>query len=157
MIEERPVAIRRRLQLLRETRHRRGVIAVEVRKPLDAVRGITVVRRAVPARAHSTVWEELALRICKRPPGEIATAEQRHHARDVGLEGQRGQVEVQLDMVVEVLRDAGRQRHFRHVVRRFRGDLEATFNLANFVRVLIDRPLVARAEGGLQSGELVAD
>ena len=57
---------------------------------------------------------------------EVARAEQRRDASDVGLEGQRRQIAVQLDVIVELLRNAGRQiRDFGNVAGGFRRQLNA--------------------------------
>ena len=52
--------------------------------------------------------KERALRERVAPAGEVARAEQRRHARDVGAEGERRQIELQLDVLVELLRHARR-------------------------------------------------
>jgi hypothetical protein len=87
---------------------------------------------------------------------QVARAEHRGHAGDVGLERQRQHVEVQLDVLVELLRNTGRQVEFRHVAGRLGRDLDAPFDLTNLVGVLIDGPHVVRAELPLQAGQLAS-
>jgi hypothetical protein len=53
---------------------------------------------------------------------------------------------VQLDVFVELLRNAGRQIQFGHVATGLRRDLNAPLDLSNLVGVLIDRAHIARAE-----------
>ena len=78
-----------------------------------------MMRPAVEADADAAVREELALRERVAAAGQVARAEQRRHARDVGLERQRRQIELQLDVFVELLGHAGRQIHRRHLVEAF--------------------------------------
>ena len=64
-------------------------------------RVLAVMRHAVEAGRR-----RLTFRI--RPAGEVAREEQRADAGDVGLERQREQIELQLDVLVERLRHAHR-------------------------------------------------
>ncbi len=91
------------------------MIAVEVRVAPNLRRIVLMMRSAVEADADAAVREEIALRERIAAAGQVARAEQRRHARDVGLEGQRGQIELQLDVIVELLRHARRQVDHRHL------------------------------------------
>src|SRR6185295_12757358 len=107
-IEEGLVAVRNRFQLLGEVRERRHVIAVDVGVSPYLQRIFLMMRRAVEATADAAVREQLALRERVRAGRQVAGAEQRDDASDVGLEGERGQIELQLDMFVEGFRNARR-------------------------------------------------
>ena len=78
------------------------MILVELRILRDPVRVFGVVRAAV----ETDRWS--AFRI--RAAGEIARIEHGRDAGDVGLEGERQQVELQLDVLVERLGNAVRSR-----------------------------------------------
>ncbi len=97
-----------------------------------------------------------------RPAGEVAREEQRADSRDVGLECQREQVELQLDVLVEGLRYAHRHRHvFRRDGRGLHRNLQATLDLANVGRVVVEPLAVggadARAHAREAAGQRVED
>ena len=72
----------------------------------------------------------LALRV--GPAGQVAREEQRADAGDVGLERQRQQVELQLDVLVERLRHADRHGHVcGRDRRRLHRDLQPALDLAH--------------------------
>ena len=67
-----------------------------------------------------------------RPAGEVAGKQQRADARDVGLEGQRQQIELQLDVFVEGLRHADRHGHIgRRDGRGLHRNLQPALDLAD--------------------------
>src|SRR4030095_14413869 len=77
--------------------------------------------------------------------------------RAIAAERQRGEVEVQLDVVVELLRDARRNVDLRNDRRRLRRQLEPALDLANFFRVLADRSKVAGPEVLLETRQLAEE
>ena len=115
VIQQRAVAIRDRPELLREVRHGGDVIPVDVRVAPHFCRVVLVVRLAMEAPAGAAVREQRTPRKGVRAACEIPRAEHRGHAGDVRLERQREHVEMQLDVLVELFRDADRESHLRHV------------------------------------------
>src|SRR5512145_1539652 len=95
-------------------------------------------RSAMEAWADASIGKQLAFWVRKGPTGQVAGSQQRDDSRDIRLHGQRGQVVMELDVVVELIGDAGRQRELGHLGRRFRRNLNATFDFANLVGVLTD-------------------
>src|SRR5262249_4262615 len=152
--EQRRLAVRDALQLLREIRERRDVIPIEVRVSPDLDWVFLMVRSAVEAGTDAAVGEEIALRVSVGARREIARAEQRRDARDVRAERQRRQIELQLDVLVERLGNAGRQRDFRNRRRRLRRELDPALDLADLVGVLADGAAIADAEIAREAGEL---
>ena len=130
------------------------MIAVERRVAADLRRIVLVVRPAVEADAGAAIREQLALRERIDAAREIACAEQRRHARDVRLERERDQIEVQLDVLVELLRHSRWQVDLGHVARRLGGKLDAPLDFANLVGVLVDGLAIRRSELLPQAGEL---
>src|SRR6187549_988232 len=78
--------------------------------------------------------------------GQVAGPEKSCNARDVCLEGQRGQVEMQFDMCVEVVWNALRLPDWRYCRRSLRRQLDTAFNFMNLSRKIIDSSAVARSE-----------
>src|SRR6478752_6325829 len=100
-----------------------------------------MVRPAMEADADSAFGEELAFRERIGLAGKVARAKQRRDACDVGLECQCRQAPVKLDMLVELFRYSRWLRDFRNRTRRFGRQLNPAFDLAYFVRVLVDGAL----------------
>ena len=116
------------------------VVLVDLRELADLSRILAVMRHAVEAGGRCR-----AFRV--RPAGEVAREEQRADARDVGLERQREQVELQLDVLVEGLRHAHRHRHvFRRDGRGLHRNLQATLDLADVGRVVVEPLAVGGAD-----------
>ena len=91
-----------------------------------------------------------------RPHARLAVHRERDDARDVGLEGQRHQVEHQAEVLGQVVRRADRRvRNLqpRHVL--LRGHLHAPFDLADGVEVSPTDDAVLDAEAGLQPRRLI--
>src|SRR5215472_8609249 len=81
---------------MREALH---VILIDLRVPCDGVRILGMVRQTVEPAVHS------ALRI--GPRSQVARVKDGRYARNVGLESQRLEIEVELYMFVEGFRYAG--------------------------------------------------
>src|SRR4051812_14954457 len=96
-------------------------------------------RSSVEADAVAAIREELALRERINAAGEIACAEQRRHSRNVRLEGERGQIEVELDVLIELLGNTRREVDLGDVARGLRSELNPSLDLADLVGVLVDR------------------
>ena len=77
---------------------------------------------------------------------------ERDHARDVGLERERHQVEHQLEILGDVVGRADRRiRNHQLGVVRLLGHLHAALDLANGVEIVADDVAVLHAEAGLQA------
>ena len=77
---------------------------------------------------------------------------ERDHARDVGLERERHQIEHQLEILGDIVRRADRRiRNHEFGVVRLLGHLHAAFDLANGVEIVADDDAVLHAEAGLQA------
>src|SRR5262245_49850196 len=105
--------------------------------------------------AAAALGEELALRERIYAPRQVASAEQRSDARDVGLERGCHHVPVQPDVLVELLRDPRRQIELGHLTAGLRRDLNAPLDLSDLVGVLVDRSDVTRSELLSKSRELL--
>src|SRR5439155_7663837 len=81
------------------------------------------------------------------PAGEVAGKEQRTDAGDVGLEGQRQKIELQLDVFVEGLRHTHRHSHLgRCDAGGLHRNLQPALDLANVLRVLVEARTIGGAE-----------
>ena len=107
VVEQRAVAIRRLRQLLDEVREALHVVEVDLRPVLAPLRVLAVVRARVVRRPHAGLGI--------RAQADVAGDHQRRHARDVALERERLQIEVQLDVLVERLGHAERHLHLRRL------------------------------------------
>ena len=101
-------------------------------------------------------------RVVRRPhPGlgiraqaDVARDHQRRYARDVALERERLQIEVQLDVLVERLRDPERHVHGRRLTGDLRRDLQPALHLADRLEVIVQARTVARRQPRPQAGDL---
>ena len=74
--------------------------------------------------------------------------------RDVGLERQGQQVELQLDVLVERLRDPDRHGHVGRGDRgRLHRDLQPALDLAHVLGIVVQTRLVGRADLAAQAGD----
>src|SRR5215471_2625781 len=128
------------------------MVAIQLVVSLDLRRIVLMMRTPVKTHAHTAFgeqWITLGEWICLA--GEIARAEQRHHAGDVGLQRKRGKIPVQLDVIVELIRNTGWFPNFRKRTGRLGSQLKSALDLANFLRVLIDCSLIRYPETLLQA------
>jgi hypothetical protein len=108
-------------------------------------RRLTVVRHTVEAGVRRFAGRVGA-------PGQVAREQQRADARDVSLERQRQQIELQLDVLVERLRHT--HRHFDVLWRNRRcldGNLQAPLDLLHLLRVFVEPQTIARAQVAAQA------
>ena len=105
VIQQRAIAVRRLLQLLRQICRRRHVVPVELGIVGNGRRDVRVVRPAMETNTGAAVREQFVLRERIASTGQVACAQQGCNAGDVGLEGEGDQVVVHLDMVIEILRE----------------------------------------------------
>ncbi len=75
--------------------------------------------------------------------GQIPREEHRGHPRDVRLVGQRQQIPLHADVLIERFRYPVGHGHGRGIQRRLGGDREAPLNLAHIVGVLLKPHLIA--------------
>ena len=139
VVEQRAVAIGRRLQLLDQIREQRHVVRVDLGE-LDQLLGIVhVVRHRMMRLGHADVRVG--------PRAGLARQLERDDARDVGLERQHLQVEHQPDVVFPDRRHAGRpiELRQRRGVALLR-TLNAPLDLAHRVEILTDLDAIARAQ-----------
>src|SRR5579872_928527 len=92
--------------------------------------------------------------------GKVAGVKQSRNARNVGLISRRLQIELQLDVLVEGIGDAGRH-HDAFVVLHgacsLGGHRQTPLDLAHTVDVVIYAPPIARREASLETGQLPGD
>src|SRR5262249_7029820 len=67
-------------------------------------------------------------------------------ASDIALKRESHQIELQLDVLIESFRHAGRHIHGRRRRRRLRRDVETPLDLTNIFGVLIEPGTIARAD-----------
>ena len=130
-----------------QVRQHLDVVLVDLRQLGDPPRILAVMRHAVEARRR-----RFALRV--GAAGQVAGEEQRADAGDVGLERQRQQVELQLDVLVEGLRHA--DRHLHVLGRDGRGlhrNLQPPLDLADVLGVVVEPGAVGRADVAAQPRE----
>ena len=143
MIEQRPVSVRRLRQLVHEIREHGDVIAIQPGVIRLALLVLTVMRAGMKRD------RDAAFRV--RASGEVARVEHRGDAGDVRAERQREQIEVQLDVLVEGLRNPDRdERVWRRGGRGLCRDLQAPFDLAYILRVLVEAQAIGRIEPDLE-------
>jgi len=88
------------------------------------------------------------------PARQVSREQQRAYARDVRLEGQSHQIELQLNVFIESLGHADRHTHIGGSNRRsLHGDVQPALNLAYVVRVVVDARAIGRARFGAQTSE----
>ena len=151
MIQQRAVAVRRRLQLVQQIGERLHVQFVDLDDLGDLFLIVLMVGdRVVPVRDADGAVAAVA-------------AFTRHHETDyaghVRLESDDDQVAHYLGVLLELVGDAGgpfqqRQLHCRALFFRF---LNAAFNVANAVQILGQLALVARAQSRLQTRDVSTD
>src|SRR5262249_17561284 len=96
-------------------------------------------RSAVEAQRRS-----LAFRV--RAARQVARKQQRSDARDVRLESQRKQIELQFDVLIEGLWNTDRDAHIgRSHSRGLHCDLKSSLDFSNVVSVLIESFAIGRA------------
>src|SRR2546428_11747062 len=78
---------------------------------------------------------------------EVTRAQECNNARDIRPQSQNREVPMQLDVIIERLRNARRLFNRRNLARRFGCELNAPLDLPNFVCVLPDRSLIRSTEG----------
>ena len=150
VIEKGPVPVRRLPELRHVPGEKLDVIPVDLRHVGDHLRDLPVVGQGMPR------LRDADLRI---GAGVLLLS---HHERDhpcqVGLESQELQVEHQLQVVLELVRDALGLLHERqfHVELRLR-NLDAPFDVPNGLRVLVDFELVLGPDIPLEVAQLLRD
>ena len=100
MIQQRPVAILRRLQPAEQVREQTDVVPVQDGEPILVLADVGVVGQDVEGIPHA------ALRI--DGVAQLFREQQRGHPGDVGLPGEHLQVEHQLDVVFDILWSSSR-------------------------------------------------
>src|SRR5215467_1343157 len=150
MIEQSAITVWNRLQLLEQVREQRDVIAVQHRESIHVLAQVRMMREDVERIPDAT------LRI--DGVAELFGHQERGDARDVGLPGQHLQVEHQLDVRLDVFRDAGRERWQGQFRRRFlRGLLNPALYLMNVAEVLIEAAAIDRRQLLLQRRNFTDD
>src|SRR5262245_46560834 len=128
------------------------MVAIQLGVSLDLRWIVLMMRTPVKTHAHPAFGEQwIVLREWIRFAGEIPRAEQRHHTGDVGLQRKRSKIPVQLDVIVELIRNTGWFPDFRNRTGRLGSQLKPALDLANFLRVLIDCSLIRCPETLLQA------
>ncbi len=108
------------------------VILVDLRQLVDALRIFAVMRPAMETDGGRFAFGVSAA-------GEVAGKQQRAHAGDVRLEGQRQQIELQFDVFVEGLRHTHRHTHIGWRDRRsLHGDLQPPLDLADVLGIVVE-------------------
>src|SRR5262249_55937355 len=100
VIQQCAVAIRSGLQLFGKVRHRRNVVSIPLGIVEDSRRNALVMGSAVKTHARAAIRKQIALRERIASARQIASAEQRCNARDIRLESQRGEIKMQLDVII---------------------------------------------------------
>src|SRR5690349_4855168 len=112
------------------------MVPIQFRVSLDLCRVILMVRSAMETHAHAAFGKQwIVLREWIRLAGKIPRAEQRDNSRDVGLQRKRGQIPVQFDVIVELLRNTGWFPNFRNGTGRLGSQLKPALDLPDFLRV----------------------
>ena len=137
VIEQRAVAVRRRLQLLEEVGELRHVVGVQLRELIHVAAVVRVMRQVVERIADARLREDGV--------AELAREHQRRDARDLRLEREHLQVEHQLQVLLE-RRPARRPAHRAASDRRgtlLLGALNPPLDLAHLVEILRQPATVA--------------
>ena len=138
VVEQRAVAVRRRLQLGQVLREQLRVIAVDLRHLLDQLGNVVVVRQRMVRLGHAD------LRI--GPRALLLADHERDDARQIGLERQHLQVHHQRQVIFEHRRRAQRLLHRRQLdVALLLGHLDAALDVANRLGVFVHLDLILRA------------
>src|SRR5262245_1472299 len=106
MIQKVAVAIGSGLQLLCEIRQLRDMVSIQLRIVRQVLWNLLMMRETVETAGTATLGEPLVPGQGVSDAGEVTRSEKSRDARDVGLEGQCRQIEMQFDMRVEVIRNA---------------------------------------------------
>ncbi len=151
MIQQRPIAIRRILQLGHKGRKLLHVIAVNRRHFIHQSRIVAVVRQAmVPIGNANLAVPSVA---------SFPRQHERRNARNIGLQRQRHQVEHQLRMLAILQRNAVRLLHGRHrhgvLGRLFLGHLHLALHFAHRRQILIQLALVGVTQAARQLFRIV--
>ena len=150
MVQQRAVAVLRRLELQQEVGEELHVIGVDLRQLLDLLGHVLVMaERVVRLRNADLRIGRTAL---------LAPDHERDHARHVGLVGQQHQVEHQRGVLFIRDRDPRRSRNRGQLaVGLLLDDLDAPLDLAGGFQVLVDLAPVVGRQSRLQTGDLVHD
>ena len=149
MIEDRAVALARCLQLLEEVPEQLHVVGVDLLLLRHQHRIVPMMRHGMVLLGHAD------LRV--RAPARFAGHEQRKHASDVRLEGERLQIEHELGVLVEVLRNVGRPIRERQLRGRPLGlrALDPLLHLTDRLQVLAKLRSIPCAQTPLQTGDFL--
>ena len=128
------------------------MIGVDLREPVDSGLVLGVMRREVERVGHAALGE--------RPPRRVARQLERRHARGLGRERERLEVEHDLHVLLERLghadrRERDRARRARIVMRL--DALDPPLDLTDVVEVLIEAAPIRRPEVGLELHDLRRD
>ena len=150
MIQQRAIAIGCRRHLGDEVRKALHVVALDLHQLVQALHVIGVVRQGVERIRHANVVV-----------GAIGAFRHHHvsgHARQVGLVGERQQVELQLHLRIEVVQFAGRcLGQFRSAdVLRLRL-LHAALDLPHAFQVVVERDPISGAQIALEGSRTLLD
>ena len=148
VVEQRPIAVRRLVQLLDEIRKQRHVMGVDLGQLDQLFRIVGVMRDRVMRLGHPDVRVGSGARFTRHL--------ERDDAGDIGLEGEHLEVEHQPDVVFP---------HRRHACRTIEigqrcgialfGALDASLDLAHGIEVLADANTIACTELAPQSSQIV--
>src|SRR5690242_2617377 len=149
VIEQRSITVRNGLQLLEEVHQHLHVISIDLGVIGYLLRTLGVMRTGVESGISATG------RIVS--VGQITCAEKRRDARNVRLKCQGRQVVLQLDVLVEGLRDSNRNGYRWKIGGCFSGDFEATLDLADVFGVLIETGAISGSDRGANAAEAFGD
>ena len=155
MIEQRSVAVRRRMQLLHQIREQLDVQLIDLDQLLDALFVALMVRN----RVMSVRDADLAIGAV----AAVAAHHERRHARHVGLPGNHLEIDHELGIVHVVVGHRARPFHVRQLRQHVAvfGNLDAALDVAHRVEVFVELALVARADLALQprdaAGHVIED
>ena len=143
MIQQRAVAVRRLTESLEELGEQRHVVGVDLHEVLDVLRELEVMRHRVVRLGDAQVGI--------RDHAGVLRQHEAQDARDVGLVGQRRQLEHQACMLFPRLGNAERRVHLlQRALALLLRRLDAALYLANVVQVLVQPAHVSSAEPVLE-------
>src|SRR5215203_5422434 len=147
VIEQRSIAIWRRLELLDEIREQRHVVRVDLGELHQLLRIVGVMRHGMMRLWHADVWVGSGARFT----GQL----ERDDPSDVSLEGQHLQIEHQLDVLFPDRWNAGGSIEIRQrgCVAQL-GALNAALDLTDRIQILPDLEAIAGAQLALQPGHV---
>ena len=152
VVEQAALAVGGVLQLVQEIRQHADVVGVDLLEVADPVLAVLVMRGRVERGLHAAVGEHAVRGVAAQLEGE--------HPRDVAGEGDRLQVEHQLDVLFEGVGHADRRARERPLVAapvERLGRLDAPFDLADVLEVVGEPGLVGGAELLLEPGHVGGD